>query len=236
MSDTQQVILITGAARRIGLHCAKALNRQHYKVVISYRRPRPVIETLTEKGIDCIQADFATVAGVESFTDTIRERYPQLRAIIHNASDWQKDSSNNQADIFEQMMAIHARAPMLINQRLADRLSGEKADIIHLTDYVASTGSTKHMAYAASKAALENLTLSFARLLAPRVKVNAIAPALICFNDGDDEAYRQKALQKSLLGIEPGEQEVLKTINWLLDSDYITGRIIALDGGRHLNF
>jgi dihydromonapterin reductase / dihydrofolate reductase len=236
MSDTQQVILITGAARRIGLHCAKALNRQHYKVVISYRRPRPVIETLTEKGIDCIQADFATVAGVESFTDTIRERYPQLRAIIHNASDWQKDNSHNQADIFEQMMVIHARAPMLINQRLADRLSGEKADIIHLSDYVASTGSTKHMAYAASKAALENLTLSFARLYAPKIKVNAIAPALICFNDGDDEAYRQKALQKSLLGIEPGEQEVLKTINWLMDSDYITGRIIALDGGRHLKF
>lgn len=236
MSDSPEVILITGAAQRIGLHCAKALNRRGYKVVISYRRQRPVIDTLTEKGIDCIQADFATVEGVAGFVSTIRDCYPGLRAIIHNASDWKQDSSHNQADIFEQMMAIHARAPMLINQQLADRLNGEKADIIHLTDYVASTGSARHMAYAASKAALENLTLSFARQLAPRVKVNAIAPALICFNERDDEAYRQKALKKSLLGIAPGEQEILKTINWLLDSDFVTGRVVALDGGRQLNF
>lgn len=236
MSDSPGVILITGAARRIGLHCAKSLNRHGYKVVISYRHQHPVIDTLNEKGIDCIQADFATVEGVEGFISHVRDHYPKLRAIIHNASDWKKDSSQNQADIFGQMMAVHARAPMLINQQLTSLLNGDKADIIHLTDHVASIGSAKHMAYAASKAALENLTLSFARLLAPKIKVNAIAPALICFNEDDDENYRHKALQKSLLGVAPGEQEVLKAITWLLESDYVTGRIIALDGGRHLNF
>ncbi|GGD50049.1 dihydromonapterin reductase [Lacimicrobium alkaliphilum] len=236
MPESKPVILITGAAQRIGLYCAKALNRQDHKVVISYRRQRPVLDTLTEKGIDCIQADFSTAAGVEAFIDVIRQRYPRLRAIIHNASDWKTDSDQCQAEIFAQMMAVHAQAPMLINRQLASLLCTDKSDIIHLTDYVASTGSSKHMAYAASKAALENLTLSFARLLAPKIKVNAIAPALICFNEGDDEAYRQKALQKSLLRIEPGEQEVMRTITWLLESDYVTGRIIALDGGRHLKF
>ncbi|WP_088329870.1 dihydromonapterin reductase [Lacimicrobium sp. SS2-24] len=236
MSDSSEVILITGAAQRIGLYCAKALNRSDYKIVISYRSTRPVIDALEEKGIDCIQADFATTGGVESFIEEVRGRYSHLRAIIHNASDWKPDSPSQQAQIFEQMMAVHAKAPMLINQQLAPLLKGEKADIIHLTDYVASTGSNKHMAYAASKAALENLTLSFARLLAPKVKVNAIAPALICFNDNDDESYRHNALQKSLMAIAPGEQEVLKTITWLMESDYVTGRIIALDGGRHLKF
>jgi dihydromonapterin reductase/dihydrofolate reductase len=108
------------------------------------------------------------------------------------------------------------------------------ADIIHISDFVASVGSEKHQAYAASKAALENLTFSQARLLAPKIKVNAIAPALLMFNQGDDDAYKQKALAKSLLGIEPGPGEVLATIQYLLQSRYVTGRVLALDGGRQL--
>lgn len=231
----QAPILITGAAQRIGLYCAKALHQQGHQVVISYRRYRPLIDELQNSGIDCIQADFATAQGVQTFIEQVLGRYSELRAIIHNASDWHADNDSDPDGVFDAMMAIHAKAPFLINQALSPRLCTEKADIIHMTDFVAQTGSAKHMAYAASKAALENLTLSFARKLAPGIKVNAIAPALICFNEWDDTAYRQKTLQKSLLGIEPGEQEVLKTIDWLLSSDYVTGRVIPLDGGRHLN-
>jgi dihydromonapterin reductase/dihydrofolate reductase len=83
---------------------------------------------------------------------------------------------------------------------------------------------------------MENLVLSMSRQLAPAIKVNAIAPALLMFNDGDDAQYRQKALKKSLMQCEPGSQEVVNTINYLLASQYITGRVLALDGGRHLNF
>ena len=108
------------------------------------------------------------------------------------------------------------------------------ADIIHMSDYVASTGSHKHIAYAASKAALDNLTLSFASKYAPLVKVNSIAPALLMFNPQDDSAYREKALKKSLLGVAPGESEGVNAIRYLLDSRYLTGKTIALDGGRHL--
>ncbi|MBN7818351.1 dihydromonapterin reductase [Bowmanella yangjiangensis] len=231
----QAPILITGAAQRIGLYCAKAFHKQGYPVVISYRRHRPLVDELQASGIDCIQADFADAQGVQHFIETIKQRYSSLRAIIHNASDWHSDQDGELADVFDAMMAIHAKAPLLVNQALAPMLNSDRADIVHMTDFVAQTGSAKHMAYAASKAALENLTLSLARKLAPKVKVNAIAPALICFNDGDDAAYRQKTLDKSLLGIEPGEQEVFKTLDWLLTSDYVTGRIIHLDGGRHLN-
>mgnify|MGYP006187188965 FL=1 len=90
------------------------------------------------------------------------------------------------------------------------------------------------MAYAASKAALENLTFSFAKALAPKVKVNAIAPALLMFNSDDDNEYREKALKKSLLQIEPGANEMTNTVVYLLNSRYITGRVLALDGGRPL--
>ncbi|HBR1111192.1 TPA: SDR family oxidoreductase, partial [Klebsiella pneumoniae] len=108
------------------------------------------------------------------------------------------------------------------------------SDVIHITDYVVERGSDKHIAYAASKAALDNMTRSFARKLAPEVKVNAIAPSLIMFNEGDDEAYRQQALDKSLMKIAPGEKEISDLIDYLFTSRYVTGRSFAVDGGRPL--
>jgi dihydromonapterin reductase/dihydrofolate reductase len=93
-------------------------------------------------------------------------------------------------------------------------------------------GSDKHIAYAASKAALDNMTRSFARKLAPEIKVNAIAPSLIMFNEGDDEEYRQQALDKSLMKIAPGEKEISDLIDYLFTSRYVTGRSFAVDGGR----
>jgi dihydromonapterin reductase/dihydrofolate reductase len=103
-----------------------------------------------------------------------------------------------------------------------------------MTDYVQDTGSKKHIAYAASKAALHNLTLSFATLLAPNVKVNSIAPALLMFNEHDSDDYKAKSLQKSLLQICPGAQEAVKAMNYLFDCDFVTGQTMHLDGGRHL--
>lgn len=135
------------------------------------------------------------------------------------------------------MLQIHVHAPYLLNHHLAPLLRGyghAASDIIHFTDYVVERGSDKHIAYAASKAALDNLTRSFARKLAPEVKVNAIAPALILFNESDDAAYRQKALNKSLMKIAPGEKEILDLVDYLLTSRFVTGRTFAVDGGRPL--
>ena len=91
------------------------------------------------------------------------------------------------------MMNIHAKVPYLLNLALAPLLQNNAtshSDIIHLTDYVVEKGSPKHIAYAASKAALDNLTRSFSAKLAPKVKVNSVAPSLIIFNhDGQDIYY-----------------------------------------------
>ena len=125
--------------------------------------------------------------------------------------------------------------PILLNHALEGMLRGHghaAADIIHFTDYVVEKGSDKHIAYAASKAALDNMTRSFARKLAPEVKVNAIAPSLILFNEGDDAEYRQQALNKSLMKTAPGEKEVIDLIDYLLTSCFVTGRSFAVDGGR----
>ncbi|MFD2230911.1 dihydromonapterin reductase [Alkalimarinus sediminis] len=241
---SQSPILITGGGQRLGLAAALALHSETTPVIVTYRNNTRHLDQLQRLGIQTIHADLSTTGAVLALVQTIKQQYNSLRAIIHNASEWlseAKEQSESPEMIFDRMMHIHAKVPYLINRQLSPLLkqfaeySGDcSADIIHMTDFIIEKGSKKHIAYAASKAALHNLTLSFAAQLAPNIKVNSIAPALLMFNEHDDEAYKQHALQKSLMKLAPGEQEGVKAIRYLLDSDYITGRSLSIDGGRHL--
>ena len=239
MGKTQSLpILITGGGRRIGLALAWHFINQKQPVIVSYRTHYPAIDGLIKAGAQCIQADFSTNDGVMAFADEVLKSTHGLRAILHNASAWMAEKPGAPlTDVLACMMQIHVNAPYLLNHALQDLLRGHghaAGDIIHFTDYVVERGSDKHIAYAASKAALDNMTRSFARKLAPEVKVNAIAPAMILFNEGDDAEYRQQALNKSLMKIAPGEKEVIDLIDYLLTSCYVTGRTFAVDGGRPL--
>lgn len=231
-------ILITGGARRIGLALAHHFLSRQQPVMVSYRTWYPSIDVLREAGAVCIQADFASDEGINAFAESVRAHAPRLRGIIHNASDWVAESPNaSLSHVLKAMLQIHVHAPYLLNHTLEDLLRGQghaQGDIIHFTDYVVERGSDKHIAYAASKAALDNMTRSFARKLAPEVKVNAIAPALVMFNDSDDEEYRQKALNKSLMKTVAGENEIINLVDYILGSRYVTGRTFAVDGGRPL--
>ena len=230
-------ILVTGGGQRIGLAFARHCLARNQPVIVSYRTRRPAVDALENAGACCLHADFATDSGITRFIDQLRDETDTLRAIIHNASDWMPERpETDPAEVMAAMLQIHTMTPYRINLACRDLLeqSDHGADIVHMTDYVVEKGSAKHIAYAASKAALENLTLSFARLLAPDIKVNSIAPSLVMFNDGDSEAYREKTLKKSLLGIAPGEGAAVEALQFLLDNPYVTGRRIGLDGGRHL--
>lgn len=226
-------ILITGGAQRVGLHCARRLVEEGYHVIITCRRLRPEWQDQPLLGIDVMLADFSSLEGIQQFIERLQSQAPRLRAIIHNASLWLDDQAG--ANVMQQMFMVHMQAPFLINTACTQLLDPHQVtDIIQLTDYAAQRGSKKHAAYCASKAGLENLTLSFAARLAPQIKVNSIAPALIMFNSGDDEAYRDKALAKSALGIEPGPEVVYQSIRYLMDNSYVTGTSLTLNGGRHL--
>lgn len=230
-------ILITGGAQRLGLAIAKDLLAQQHKVIITYRTKKPAVDELKALGAVTIQADFATQEGISSLISDVKSYTKHLRAVIHNASDWDQEADANDYNLlFQKMMQVHANAPYQLNLAFQNMLSSNNvvSDIIHMTDFVQLKGSKKHIAYAASKAALHNLTLSFSALLAPKVKVNSIAPALVMFNDHDSPEYRAKALKKSLLEICPGPQEAVKAVNYLLSSEYMTGQTLHLDGGRHL--
>ncbi len=234
----RDAVLVTGAAQRLGLHLVEAFVARGHAVIATYRSERPAVDRLRAAGVDMIACDFDRDGQVEALVEAVRSRYRSLRAMIHNASDWLPDDAGPApAEVMGRMMRVHVTAPYQLNLALAPLLaacSAPYADIIHVGDYVSARGSRKHVAYAASKAAQDNLTLSFAARLGPAIKVNSIAPALMLFNEHDDAAYRARAVQKNLVGREGGADEFLHAVDYLMASSYVTGRILPLDGGRHL--
>ena len=228
-------VLITGASQRIGLHCAKRFLAEGFPVIASYRTMRSGVEELRELGATVVFADFTEEAGIRAFIEQLKATTDRLRAIVHNASAWLAELPGNEVESFRQMVNIHMLAPYLINLHCADLLHrSTPADIVHISDDVVRKGSSKHLAYCASKAGMDNLTLSFAARYAPRIKVNGIAPALIEFQPGDEADYKSKTLAKSAMGIEPGAEVVYQSLRFLLDNPYLTGSTLTVNGGRHL--
>ncbi|MBB2494746.1 dihydromonapterin reductase [Aquipseudomonas ullengensis] len=235
MSGSAAPILITGASQRVGLHCAHRLLDQGQPVIISYRREREGVQQLRERGALALPADFSSEAGILAFIDELKRHTDSLRAIVHNASDWLTETPGNEAQVFQQMVAVHMLAPYLINLHCEPLLRrSTPADIIHISDDVTRKGSAKRPAYCASKAGLDSLTQSFAARFAPGIQVNGLALALILFNEGDDAAYRAKRLAETPMDIEPGAEVVYHSLSYLLDNPYVTGTTLTVNGGRHL--
>lgn len=231
-------ILITGGAQRLGRHCAERLLDDGHPLIVSYRRERDELESLRRRGVVTLKADFASEAGILDFIARLKAETPSLRAIVHNAGDWVPDSQESDAGSnFERLFRVHMQAPYLINlhcRELLEAADEPQRDIIHITDYVVRRGSKKHAAYAATKAGLDNLTLSFAAMYAPTIQVNAIAPALIMLGANDDPAYAEEAKAKSAMEMIPGPGVIYQSLRYLLDNRYVTGVTLPLDGGRHL--
>ncbi|WP_020407035.1 dihydromonapterin reductase [Hahella ganghwensis] len=232
-------ILITGAGQRVGLHCLRRLLERGERLAMTYHTERPVIGELREQGVICLKADLSQAESVEMLARQIHDEVGPLRALVHNASAWirDKESDTEYAAVMQDMMQLHMMAPYLLNMRCQNLLLKGRsplADIIHITDYVVEKGSDNHIAYAASKAGLANMTRSFAKRFSPEIKVNTIAPSLLMFNEGDSEEYRQKTLKKSVMGVEPGPDVVYQALCFIMDNAYMTGREIKLDGGRHI--
>jgi dihydromonapterin reductase / dihydrofolate reductase len=235
---SKEPLLITGVGKRVGLHLAHTFLDRGIPVIGTYRTTRYSVTELKQKGAELYQCDFDDEAQTDALIEDVLHNHDSLRAIIHNASDWLADKEElPSAEIMRRMMRVHVSAPYQLNLALEPLLEASEAshaDIIHVGDYVSSRGSKNHIAYAASKAAQDNLTQSFAAKLAPRIKVNSLAPALVLFHPDDDEEYRRKALDKSLMQREAGLDEFQRAIDYLLQSHYVTGRVLPMDGGRHL--
>jgi dihydromonapterin reductase/dihydrofolate reductase len=233
-----ETIVITGVGKRIGFALASNFLSQGKRVIGTYRTDYPRLQELRDAGAELYFVDFYQQSSVDAFILQLQTENQPLRALVHNASDWLPDEGVfNPGEVFSRMMQIHAQVPYQLTLALTPQLlAGEDRprDIINITDYVAEKGSKNHAAYAASKAALANLSLSFAARLSPSVKVNSIAPSLILFNDHDTAAYRTKTLAKSALQREGGTQEMIAAVSYLMASTYVTGHTLHVNGGRNV--
>lgn len=233
----ENAILITGAGQRIGLHLARRfLAETDWPVLFTYRTMRPSINELEAAGARGLMIDLTEPDASERVARFVSEQAASLRAVIHNASLWLKDETLAASpEGVNALVRLHMQVPYELNRLLVSWLRASASplkDIISISDFNTARGSDRHAFYLATKAGLQNLTKSFAKLYAPEIKVNDIAPALIMFNEDDPEDYRRARLKKSLLQIEPGPEVVWQTVRWIMDNPYLTATSIPLDGGR----
>jgi dihydromonapterin reductase/dihydrofolate reductase len=239
-NDFADAVLVTGAGRRVGLHLAQRMLAQGRPVIAHYRTWTDDIARLQHRGALCVAGDLATEASVQRLIATVRSATSSLRAVVHNASTFaatapEADDALRQLDLF---YAVHMRAPFALNLALADllaRCSTKRADIVHITDIYADNPNPAFDAYCATKAGLQNLALSFAKRLAPKVKVNVIQPGPVLFKEWHGPQARERVLGETLLGEEGGAEAIGLAVEALLANHYQTGAVIAVDGGRRLS-
>lgn len=232
-------VLVTGAGRRVGLHLAQRLHAQKRPIIAHHRTWTEELGELQKQGVLCVAADLATDDGIDHLVTSVRGAVSSLRAVVHNASTFAATArataeALHQFDVF---YAVHMRAPFALNMALADLLalcSEKRADIVHITDIYADNPNPIFDAYCASKAGLQNLTLSFAKRLAPKIKVNAVQPGPVLFKEWHGPQARQRVLSETLLGEEGGVEAIGIAVEALLANPFQTGAIIAVDGGRRL--
>jgi len=233
-------VLVTGANRRIGFHLATRLQKNGYTVVAHYRTPTDEIQVLNDLGIETIQADFSDSEAILSFVETLKDRCQSFRALIHNASSFEKtsDDLNIAAQQYQQFFTTHMMAPFLINQGLQPLLHGEDgnpADIIHITDINVENPTPDFDIYGTTKAGLHNMMLVLAKKFAPTIKVNAVAPGPVLFTEKHSFEVQTQMLSETPLAKEGGAEPVYLAVKSLLDNPFITGASIPVDGGRRLS-
>lgn len=245
MTDSSKVVLITGAARRIGARIATTLHGAGYRVALHAHRSGDALAARVaalcaqRAGSACaLQADLRTPEAPAQLVDACVAAFGRLDAVVNNASAFYPtvlgEATPAQRD---ELFAVNARAPFFIAQAAAAQLRAHHGAIVNLTDLHAEQPMRQHPLYGASKSALEMLTRSLALELAPQVRVNAVAPGAILWpEDGKADAAKQALLARTPLARIGTPEEVAEAVRWLLDdASFITGHTLRVDGGRRLS-
>ncbi|QXB56183.1 SDR family oxidoreductase [Aeromonas sp. FDAARGOS 1415] len=228
--------LVTGCGRRLGFYLCEQLVTAGWQVTGSYRSERPELAHLRALGVELVKADFAREGEVDGLIAALAP-YQDLALVIHNASAFEPQADEQSAQLaqFEQFYRVHMAAPFQLNRALAPRLAqNANAGIIHVTDIYIHAPAPRFAAYVSTKAGAHSLAMSFARELAPAVRVNTIEPGPILFLDEHGDEWREQVLAKTPLAREGGLEPIWQAVQLLIQNDYMTGASIRVDGGRSL--
>ena len=236
--------LITGAADRIGASIATRLAAEDYAVVIHYRssgeKAQDLADAIAADGgrAEIVRADLAKRQDRMGLIAKAAEPFGPLTVLVNNASVFEPDSADTvHEDLWDLHMAVHAEAPVFLARDFAAQLpDDEKGNIVNLIDERVLSLSPDYFSYTLSKSLLWTATRTLAQSLAPRIRVNAIGPGPTLANARQSESEFEASRQRLPLQTGADPDEIADGVFSILNLPSMTGQMIALDGGEHLEW
>lgn len=241
------VVLITGAAHRLGAHTAEILHGRGWNVVIHYRnrqqQARQLVDKLNRERADSatsVQADLTSADDLARLATTACQHWQRLDGLINNASVFYPNPTESASeDDWQSIMGANLKAPFFLLKHCLPALRKTSGSVVNLIDIYSEKPLQDHPLYCASKAGLAALTRSWAMDLAPDIRVNGVSPGAILWPEGDAEvnpAHQQAILDKTPLARTGTPDDIAGAITYLMcDAPFVTGQILSVDGGRSLN-
>jgi len=235
------VALVTGSARRVGRILALRLADEGFDLVVHYRHSREDAESTAalarERGarVEHIRADLASVAEIEGLFGAVAEQMGRLDLLVNNASTFERTPFGEVREPqFDALVDSNLKGPFFCSQFAAALM--DEGHIVNVVDPCVERPDPDFLPYFAAKAGLVALTRGMARALAPRIRVNAIAPGPVLFPEHYTASQKRRDTEETLLRRPGSPEDVAAALLFLLrGSDYVTGAVIPVDGGRALS-
>jgi pteridine reductase len=237
----QRVALVTGGAVRVGASISEGLARAGYDLVVAYRSSKPRARELESRirdlGRDCllVQGDLADPAACAAVVRAAQETYGRLDVVVNSAASFEsRPLETVDAAAWDAVMAVNVRAPHLIVRAAADLLRAARGAVVNIVDLSALEPWIDYPDHSVSKAALLHLTRIQARALAPSIRVNAVAPGAVLAPEGEDPVRWRRLGEAAPLRRTGNPSDVVDAVLYLVRADFVTGQVLAVDGGRSL--
>lgn len=243
MSNLQKIVLITGAARRIGEQTVKTFHQAGYGVVIHYRESRTEAENLAaslnakrENSACTVQADLQSVEQIEQMVNEVMAKVGRLDVLINNASTfYQTPIEEANEDQWNDLIGSNLKAPFFVCKAAFKALKKTNGCIVNIVDIYAKRSLSKYPIYSTAKAGLFALTKSLAKELAPEVRVNGVSPGVILWPESQSDGSKEEIIGNIPLQRQGSPSDIAETALFLAKkANYITGQVIAVDGGKSL--
>jgi pteridine reductase len=240
-------VLITGAARRIGAAIARGLHAAGARVVLHCHRSLAEAERLRDElnalrpgSAAVVQADLLEVDNLSMLVEEAAQAFGRLDALVNNASSFYPTpfGAIGQSE-WDDLMGSNLRAPLFLAQAAAPRLREARGAIVNLIDIHAERPLKDFVVYSIAKSGLSGLTRALALEMGPEVRVNGVAPGAIIWPDGDEHfapSERSRIMEQTPLRRIGSPDDVAGAVKYLLfDAPFVTGQILAVDGGRGIH-